>query len=190
MKKENIMEISLIILAAFYNLAILGISLLWIFTNSFSSAKSNLGQLLLFDVNENVTYGLFLAGALGGAFYCLRALYQRIGDAYTPIDGLKSESPTSNMKVWIFWYLYRPIQGGVLALLLLVLVKSSLLKIENAADLNIKSYYTMIGLGFLAGFGAHDVIHKIQELIQVLFAKSKINSSDSKQKVKENKGEA
>jgi hypothetical protein len=190
MKKEKTLEIVLIVVAAFYNLLVLGISLLWIFTNLFSTTKSNLGQLKLFEVNENVTYGLFLAGTLGGAFYCLRALYQRIGETYTPIDGVKSETPTMNMKVWIFWYLYRPIQGGVLALILLVLVKSSLLRIENSPDLNLKSYYIMIGLGFLSGFGAHDVIHKIQELIQVVFAKSRINSSDSKQKIKENKGDS
>ncbi|MEM8566755.1 MAG: hypothetical protein AAGF85_09860 [Bacteroidota bacterium] len=189
MKRHQIIEIALIIMAALYNLGVLILSLLWIFTNSFSGIKSNLKQLEMFDVNENVTYGLFLAGALGGAFYCLRALYQRIGETYTPIDGVEVSGSGMNMKAWIFWYVYRPIQGGVLALILLALTKSSLMEVNAGDGINMDSYYTLIGIGFLAGFGAHELIHKIQELIQVLFAKSKIKPSDSKQKVKENKGE-
>lgn len=189
MKKREIIDIVLVVLAALYNIVILIIALLWLFTNKFSTTKASLGNLKMFDVNENVTYGLFLSGALGGAFYCLRALYQRLGETFTPLDKKADKSRTMNMSVWIFWYLYRPIQGGVLALILLVLTKGSLMSINTADEFTLKSYYALIGLGFLAGFGAHEVIHKIQELIQVVFAKSKFKPSNSKEKVKENKGE-
>jgi hypothetical protein len=189
MKKSQILEIVLIVVTAIYNLGVLVVSLLWIFTNSFTSMKSNLGHLALFDVNENVTYGLFLAGSMGGAFYCLRALYQRLGETYTPVEGDAPKKKSMNMKVWFFWYLYRPLQGGVLALILLTLVKSNLLVFDADGGFEISSYYTMIGVGFLAGFGAHDLIHKIQEIIQVIFAKSNLKTSNSKQKIKENKGE-
>ena len=182
------LEIGLTILMAAYNLGVLVISILWIFTNKFSAWKNSLGQLSTFDVNENVTYGLFLAGALGGSFYCLRAIYQRLADTFTPLDDAKTKTPM-NMKVWSFWYLYRPLEGGVLALILLVLTKSNLLQIQNSQSVDVSSYYTLIGLGFLAGFGAHEVIHKILEIISVIFAKSKIRATDSNEKAKENKGE-
>ncbi len=190
MKKNQIVDILLTLIVVVYNILILFFSLIWIFTNSFSDFKSNLTNLNLFDVNENVTYGVFLSGALGGAFYCLRSLYQRIGEAFTPIDNfVENNNQSMNMRVWFFWYIYRPVQGGVLALILLVFVKSNLIQVNNPSEVKIESYFTMIGLSFLAGFGAHELIHKIQELIQVVFAKSKIKTSDSKQKVKENEGE-
>jgi hypothetical protein len=186
--KNKILEVVLTVLMAAYNLMVLIFSMLWIFSNSFSSWKSRLGQINAFDVNENVTYGLFLSGALGGSFYCLRAIYQRLAETFTPADGEPAKSPM-NMKVWSFWYLYRPIEGGVLALILLVLTKSNLLQLQNSSEVDVSSYYTLIGLGFLAGFGAHELIHKILEIIHVIFAKSKIRATDTVEKAKENRGE-
>lgn len=142
------------------------------------------------QVNEMVTYGLFFSGALGGAFYCLRGLYQRLGEAYTPIDN-KEPDPKKvfNVRVWFFWYLYRPIQGGVLALICLALFNSHLLSIKELDSSQLKSFYSLIAIGFLAGFGSHELIHKVQEIIQVVFAKSKVNtSSNSEKKVNENNG--
>lgn len=185
--KTNRTEILLTIVAIIYNIGILIVSILWLFTNQFADWKAGLSHLKSLQINENITYGLFLAGGLGGAFYCLRALYQRMGNAFTPIQ--PNDNPKSlNMKVWIFWYLYRPIQGGVLALILLALTKGNLMKLESD-DFDFNSYYSLVALGFLSGFGAHELIHKIQELIQVLFAKSNQKSSNSEQKVKENNGE-
>ncbi|MCT4615712.1 MAG: hypothetical protein N4A49_12645 [Marinifilaceae bacterium] len=183
-------ELYLIIVAASYNLIILIISLLWIFTNSFSSIKSKLTIISNFNVNENVTYGMFLAGALGGSFYCLKALYQRIGETFTPVARENAEmGENMNMKAWIFWYLYRPIQAGVLALILLVFMKSNLINLGGNEDFDISHFYTLIGFGFLAGFGSHELIHKIIELIQVIFAKSNLKPNNSKDKIKENRGE-
>ena len=93
------------------------------------------------------------------------------------------------MQVWLFWYLYRPIEGGVLALILLMLTKSNLLQLQDGSTQDVSSYYTLIGVGFLAGFGAHELIHKILEIIQVLFSRSKIKPSSSKDKARENTGE-
>jgi hypothetical protein len=92
------------------------------------------------------------------------------------------------MTVWFFWYLVRPLQGGVLALIVLTLINSKLMTVESIDSENIKSYYTLIAIGFLCGFGSHEVTHKIQELIQVTFAKSNLKASNSEQKVNENNG--
>lgn len=187
MKKLDKIDIAIIVLVALYNLAILFFSLLWIFTNTFSSIKGHLGQLANFSVNENVTYGLFLSGTLGGAFYCLRALYERLGYEFTPItEGQKANCTGLNIKVWFFWYLYRPIQGGVIALIMLTLINCNLFSIPNMDANSMKSYYTLVAIGFLCGFGSHEVMHKIQEIIKVVFAKATNTGSSSEQKVKEN----
>ncbi len=189
-KKHDKTDITLIVITVIYNLALMLFTLLWIFTNSFQSIKSNLTIISVFELNENITYGLFFSGVLGGTFYCLRGLYQRLGDAYTPLNN-QTANPAGvlNIKVWFFWYLYRPIQGGVLALILLTLLNSNLISIKQISPDNLKSYYTLVAIGFLAGFGSHELIHKIEELIKVLFAKAKISSSNSSDKVKENNGQ-
>jgi len=187
MKKIDKTDISIIVFVALYNLAILFFSLLWIFTNTFSAIKGHLGQLANFSVNENITYGLFLSGTLGGAFYCLRALYERLGYEFTPIaEGQNVNSTGLNMKVWFFWYLYRPIQGGVIALIMLTLINCNLFSIPNMDANSMKSYYILVAIGFLCGFGSHEVMHKIQEIIKVVFAKATNTGSSSEQKVKEN----
>lgn len=172
---KEMREIAITILIAAYHLFLTVFTMLWIFTNCFSCWKLHLGVISTFNVNEHVTLGLFFAGVLGGSFYCLRALYRRLADAYAPSDPKKELVPLK-MSVWAFWYLYRPLQGGILALILLVLTKSSLLKLQDLGDADTSSYYTLIGIGFLAGFGAHEVIEKIEAVIKVIFASS--GSSD------------
>lgn len=186
-KKHDGTEMFLIVLIALYNLAILFIALLWIFTNSFRGFKSSLSTISLLDVNETITYGLFFSGLLGGSFYCLRSLYQRLGETFTPIGNV-TVTPSSglNIKTWFFWYLYRPIQGGVLALILLSLLNSNLISVKQLTHEDLKSYFTLIALGFLSGFGSHELIQKIQEVISVVFAKAKLGGTNSEDKVKEN----
>jgi len=204
MKQHNLTDKILIGVAAAYNLFILFMAIFWLFTNKFACYKSNLGHLKNIDINENVTYGLFMAGALGGAFYCLRAIYMRLGEAYTPImeeveddQGNKvmvkkevSPADVFNIRAWMFWYIFRPIQGGVLALVLLALVNSQLMTIDTLKDSDLTDYFVLIGIGFLAGFGSHELMHKIQEVIQVVFAKSNSKPTNSKDKVKQNRGES
>ena len=188
MNRPTKIDIVLSFLIAIYNLAIMFLTLLWLFTNVFQNKRAALSHLESFNLNENVTYGLFFSGVLGGAFYCIRSLYQRIGETYTPIVSTEPKN-TLNMTVWFFWYLVRPIQGGVLALIILTLINSKLMTLQSLDNENMNSFYTLVAVGFLCGFGSHEVIHKIQELVQVMFAKSNLKQSNSEQKVKENKGE-
>lgn len=186
-KKLDWLDYLLLIVVALYNVAILLFTIIWLFTNYFIENKKSLSSISELGVNEGVTYGLLFSGLLGGSFYCLRCFYQRLGDTFTPI----SPDPTNpargiNIKTWFFWYLYRPIQGGVLALILLSLLNSNLMTIKQFTTENIKSYYTLISIGFLSGFGSHELIHKIEEIIRVLFAKGKLGGSNSENKVKEN----
>jgi hypothetical protein len=186
-KKHDWLDYTLIVIVGLYNLGILFFTVIWLFTNYFKDYKTTLSSVAELSVNEGVTYGLFFSGLLGGSFYCLRKFYQRLGDTFTPI----SLDPTNmargiNIKTWFFWYMYRPIQGGVLALILLSLLNSNLISIKQFTPENIKSYYTLISIGFLSGFGSHELIHKIEEIIKVLFAKAKFGASTAENKVKEN----
>jgi len=190
MKKISTFDLFLTIIVIVYNIGLTFLALIWIFTNQFKTVKDNLKTLGNFDINENVTYSLFLAGVLGGSFYCLRALYERLGQNFTPlIEEHKTELDTFNIKVWFFWYLYRPIQGAVLALIILTLINCNLFSQDKLDAESMKSYYTLVSVGFLCGFGSHEVMHKIQEIIKVTFAKSMKTGSTSEQKVKENNKE-
>jgi len=188
--KHDILDKFLILFAILFNLGVLILSTLWLFTDIFGGSQANLTDTTHLGINEKVSYGLFLSGALGGAFYCLRAIYQRLGEAYTPIDGKEPNPKGSfNIRTWLYWFLYRPIQGGILALVALCLINTNLLSAEELNSSNVKSFYSLIAVGFLAGFGSHELIHKVQEIIQVTFAKAQKTGSSSKQKVKENTGE-
>lgn len=186
-KKHDWIDYFLLVFVGLYNLGILLFTIVWLFTNYYKEYKTTLSSVAELSVNEGVTYGLFFSGMLGGAFYCLRKFYQRLGDTFTPIaPDPNSLSRGINIKTWFFWYLYRPIQGGVLALILLSLLNSNLISIKQFTPENIKSYYTLISLGFLSGFGSHELIHKIEEIIKVVFAKAKLGASNAETKVKEN----
>lgn len=186
-KKHDWIDYLLFILVGLYNLILLLFAILWLFTNYFKEYKTTLSSVAELSVNEGVTYGLFFSGLLGGSFYCLRKFYQRLGDTFTPISLEPNNlSRGMNIKTWFFWYLYRPIQGGVLALILLSLLNSNLITIKQFTPENIKSYYTLISLGFLSGFGSHELIHKIEEIIKVIFAKAKLGASNAEAKVKDN----
>jgi hypothetical protein len=191
-KDHTFFDFVLIGFIALYELAILIFSLLWLFTNTFKGHKDGLAVVEPLGINEHVTYGWLFAGAMGGAFYCLRALYRRLGRAYTPIDGgeAEGEAPAQvlNVRTWLIWYLYRPLQGGILSLVLLCLVKSDMLVVGALSTKEMSSYYVLISLGFIAGLGSHELMHKIQEVIQVVFARSMETGSDSRKKVEENAG--
>lgn len=187
MKKHDNWDILLAIIAALLNLGAILFTLIWIFTNRFSEYKKSLTTITEFSINENVTYSLFFAGVLGGSFYCLRGLYHNLASVYTPlVESEKENQRALNMKPWFFWYLYRPIQGGVLALILLALMNSQLMTLKSLDTESLKSFYTLVAVGFLCGFGSHEVIHKIQEIIQVVFAKAIDTGSNSEKKAKEN----
>lgn len=188
--RHDLKDKILITIVILYNATLLIMAMLWLFTDSFLYVKLSLSEKNYMGLNEKVTYGLFMAGVLGGTFYCLRSLYQRLGEAYTPIGNKEAEpNKVLNIKVWFFWYLFRPLQGGVLALVLLSLINSHLLVVQKLDENSISSFYTQIAVGFLAGLGSHELIHKIEEIIKVIFAKSKLTGSNSEKKVKENNGE-
>ena len=174
-QKHTALDLVILVIVAAYELAICVFTLLWLFTDRLS-IKPGVGDVVFTDGPKlTVTYGLFMSGALGGAFYCLRALYQRLADAYTPASGVPPTNPTQvlNVRVWSLWYLYRPLQGGVLALILLCLMNSDLLLL-GTGNADMASFYVYVAIGFLTGVGSHQVMAKIEEIIEVMFSKATV----------------
>lgn len=174
MKKENFVDTLLILIIIIYNFLVMFLSFFWVFTPVFKEEKNT---FFVFN-NVNLIYvsNFFFAGLIGGSFYCLRALYQRLSDAYTPQNITKREHLPDpklifNVKVWLFWYIYRPIQGGVLSVVMLCLFSQGVMGISGMDKSKIDSLLFQIGIGFLVGFGTHEVINKIEEIIKVLFSK-------------------
>lgn len=176
-KKHSKTDIQMIVFAALYNLLFTALGMMWIFTGLFDNAKKVIfcSEFVKTDL-VSFSY-LFFAGAVGGSAYCLRAIYMRLADAYPENDKMQNaeHDPTKifNIKVWFFWYLYRPIQSGILAIVLICLFSQGILNIDSSNANDIKSIFFQFGVGFLIGFGTHEVINKIKDLIKNLFTTSK-----------------
>lgn len=195
MGKHTKFDIGLIVFTVLYNLFITAFALLWLFTTVLNCSKIALfGALTNDNILMQFSY-LFFAGAIGGSFYCLRSLYQRLADAYTPqninkTDDLPDPTQILNIRVWFYWFFYRPLQGGILAVVLVCLFAQGLLGLNGVESKNINSIYFQVGIGFLVGFGTSEVINKIEEVINVLFAKSSKTQANAREtsqnKIKEN----
>lgn len=190
-------EIGLIALVVIYEISFVFYSLLWIFGPQLEECKQwILGVKYSRESPEYALSCLFFAGAIGGAFYCLRSIYQRLSDAYTP-NARYSRVPAGtdpktvfNIKVWFFWYFYRPIQSGVLAIVVICLFNQGLINFGSASAEKSGTIYFQIGLGFLIGFGTHQVLDKIEEVIGVLFAKKAGSNNTSNLSANEGAGNA
>lgn len=179
-------NIGLTVFVIAYNFFLTVISLFWLFTVRFDEIKHYLfGAEWLSSPYAEISY-FFFAGIIGASFYCMRSIYQRLGEAFNPESKSRKRGlePTEifNIDVWTYWYIYRPIQGGILAIILICLFSQGLLGIGDASVENMESIYFQVGIGFIVGFGAHEVINKLEELIKVLFARSSKESLDVQEK--------
>lgn len=197
MKKQNSLDhydIFLIAFVAIYNIGLSIFCLLWLFSKVFNEIKLNLFGEDTNHINYILSY-FFFSGVLGGLLYTGRAMYQRLGSFFTTLEtSSQSVSQSFNIKIWLYWYLYRPFQAGVLSVITVSLFNSGFISLQNTDSLDISSLYFQVALGALVGFGTHEVLNKLEEVIKVLFAKTtkpdKIADihpdSDSKKKVEEN----
>lgn len=186
--KHTKFDIFLTIIAVLYNITLITIALFWIFTNTFDTIKINWFVNTLNEQNLLVFSYFFFAGQIGGAAYCLRAVYTRLADAYNEKKAKKENyTPRSkfNIQVWFFWYMYRPLQGAILSVILICLFNQGLLTMNGIKESDMSSIYFQVAIGFLVGFGSSEVTDKIEELIKVIFSRSSkkqsINGNSSNQ---------
>ncbi|HLP14096.1 MAG TPA: hypothetical protein VK177_19345 [Flavobacteriales bacterium] len=172
----------LIVTVIVYHVVLIAFSLSWIFSALLDPFKNWFLGTPADRPVQHILFSFFFAGMLGGSFYCLRGIYERLADAYTAPAALDPEKRKNardvfNIEVWIFWYLYRPLQSGILAIVIICLFNQGLFEISSIDTEKVASLYFQIGLGFLIGFGTHEVVGKMEELIRVLFARNQSNKN-------------
>lgn len=112
-----------------------------------------------------LTLVVYLGGTVGSSFYSIRRLYRRMIPSYK--TGVILED--FDIKRSFFWFLIRPIQGGVLSLIILSLFYAGFIGI-TADNGNQDPLYFPVSLGFLVGYGMHRVLPKIDQIIDILFS--------------------
>jgi hypothetical protein len=187
----TIFEIVLIIIIVLYLLAGMAFSLCFIFLP--------LGDYLLDKIITStdpqkpfyvLSSTVFMAGFLGGSFYTATGLYRRLTN-----DGKKRKVEVEErfeIRIWFYWHVFRPFQGGILSLIILAMLNAGFVGLSNIKDPNTQTLYFQISLGFLVGFGTHEVLMKINEIIKVTFSTAKQDSKESVhqesfKKIEENK---
>ncbi|WP_426449854.1 hypothetical protein ACP26L_33120 [Paenibacillus sp. S-38] len=136
-----------------YRIALLGYLLAW-FAGSFITAVSVYGgavtRLMGVEspiIEEYVYYAL--SGAIGGTLYALRLLHEYY-------DNLNER--------WIVWYLLRPINCAVAAVMTIILFNSGILLLTTGETMEAR-----IGVAFLVGFGYGKLMDKLRMLTETLF---------------------
>jgi hypothetical protein len=116
-----------------------------------------------------LTLIVFMSGVLGGALQGSRGMYYK----------LKLNEPLSSefekrfgVKLWVYSIAFRPIKGGILSLIVLSLLNAGFLGFSNTTP-TVESLYFQISLGFLVGYGAYEVLKKIDEIIKITFTSAK-----------------
>lgn len=102
----------------------------------------------------------FLSGVLGGAIFAFRGFYQSIAEP--------KDSPKSFDFKWIFWYLIRPITGGVFGVVVYAFVRSELLAFQMAST-QPQNNLMYFSISFLAGFGFHDFAEYLTKKVKKVF---------------------
>ena len=98
------------------------------------------------------------AGGIGSAVYCTRAFYSNY------IAG------RFEFHRYIWWYVFRPITGCLLALALFALAQSQIIVLTDS-DIkdSARSLATIFSVGFLAGFSTQQVVERLRKASKALF---------------------
>lgn len=97
----------------------------------------------------------FLGGMLGGIVFSMKWLYHSVAKNTWNIDRR-------------LWRLLTPLLSSVVALIIVMLLNSDILKSNNSYV----SVYKSFAVGFLAGYFSDSAIGKLTEIAQVLFGSS------------------
>ena len=107
----------------------------------------------------------FFAGVLGSAIYAFRGFYQSIAEP-------ENFPKAFNFK-WIFWYLIRPIAGGIFGFVVYALARAELVAFGLTSNISEQNNLMFFGTSFLAGFGFHDFAEFLSRKVKNLFSDKK-----------------
>ena len=98
------------------------------------------------------------AGSLGSSVYCTRAFYSYY------IAG------KFDFSRFVWWYVFRPITGSLLALTLFALMQSQITILASSEITeNFQSLATIFSISFLAGFSTEQVVERLRKASKALF---------------------
>jgi hypothetical protein len=113
--------------------------------------------------------GLF--GSAGASIAAIRKYYRALISEATARAGGQAPNPTNWSWGWVFYYLSRPILGGVLGALAytLSLVGVSILTEPVGTQISEKGRYLLYGLSFMSGFAVSHVLDRLNTLAKQVF---------------------
>lgn len=104
---------------------------------------------------------VFFAGVLGSVIYTFRGFYQSIVEP--------ENSPKAFNFKWVFWYLIRPLAGGVFGFVTYAFIRAELLAFGLTSNISEQNNLMFFGTSFLAGFGFHDFAEYLSKKVKRLF---------------------
>ena len=99
---------------------------------------------------------VLLAGGIGGMVHTLRS--------YVKFTGSRQLT-----RSWIWWYVFRPVEGSIVALVFYLVVRAGLTP-DISSD---SSAFGVVGLSTLVGMFSQQVVTKLKEIAETIFAKPK-----------------
>lgn len=113
---------------------------------------------------KTIAYAFF-AGALGSIIYAFRGFYQSIAEP--------ENSPKAFNFKWIFWYLIRPLAGGVFGFVVYAFMRAELVAFGLTTNISEQNNLMFFSTSFLAGFGFHDFAEFLSRKVKSLFNEKK-----------------
>ena len=132
--------------------------LFFILLSSSSSGSSNIATIQLSQLNEVLL--VMLAGGVGSSVYAIRAY-------------LKHSCEKANFQArYIPWYIFRSIQGALLAFIFYLILKGGILILtinnqSGSTDLNL---WSLTGFCALVGLFSKYAIEKLRQVFLITFA--------------------
>lgn len=135
-----------------------------------------LGLLFYFDsisalpewlAQHRVGFHCLLMGGLGGCLYCLRGVY------------LNACVKRSWDKIWIPWYMIRPITSCLSGLVSFIFMQAGMLILDTKSAQS-PSEYGYLALAFIAGLNVDKFIDKLESLAKSIWGIDKSRASEVK----------
>ncbi len=113
--------------------------------------------------DQRVIILVLLAGGIGGMVHTLRSYVAFAGNRLLA-------------RSWIWWYIFRPFEGAILALVFYLVVRAGL-----AGDISAGSgAFGVVGFSTLVGMFSQQAVTKLKEIAETIFAKPKIKKLPDK----------
>lgn len=103
----------------------------------------------------------FIAGVLGSLIFAFRGFYKSTVEA--------SNSGKAFNFSWIYWYITRPLAGGIFGFVIYAFSRAELIAFGLTTRISEQNNLMFFSLSFLAGFGFHEFAEYITKKVKNMF---------------------